>query len=479
QWLTGVGWGSFADVFTFYRAHSADDKIAMHPESDWLWWISETGLIGLVAMIIALCALAQRILPFHSRRHETLRIIPSTALLAFALHTFFDVPAHFLGTIFPAFFLYGIAWDSYRGVATRFPRWAYQVLGCILVGVGALWVMADFLGKPWQSDVARAIHQREVQQAIASQDNKRIILATDAALQDDPFNYGYYIHRAEAEFYSGMSLDKVRADFALASFVEPWAYQVSYAIGLFWLPNSDSLAYAAFSEALRRQSSNTEGFYKDLVLASVGKDSFGPYMVKLALQSAGFRYSYLMYVDDKAFVALAPTLVAVDPRMRAWTVGQRWDILRRWALLSPKAALPYVDVTPEVVPQSWQLLALCYGGSGDFQKAAKLCHDRAVPPNVPNVMELRTIDELERRLQSNPDDSWTASALLEYGLRTKDWALAQEALNPLMSQKQVPAYAAYWQAEIYYKNGKYEDSWKAWKKFAEQAWQGPPGSGGV
>lgn len=479
HWLTGVGWGDFREVFNFYREHSAVDALILHPESDWLWWVSETGLLGLVIVIVALCALAAGVLPFHSRRHETLRIIPATALLAFSLNTFFDVPAHFLGTIFSAFFLYGIAWDSHTGVPTRFPKIGYRVLGIVLVLMGCVWVLASVFDKPWQTEVARSILQTRLKEAGASQDNSRIINAADAALKDDPFNYSYYIQKAQAEFYAGDSIEKVRADFDLAQFVEPWAYQVSYNIGLFWLPNSDALAYAAFSDALKRHSSNTSGFYKDIVLTMVGKDSFGPYMTKLAAQSPGFRYAYLMYMDDKSFAAAVPALISVDPKMREWTVGQRWDILKRWALLDPKKALSDIDVSPEIVPQSWQLLALCYGGLGQFEKASKLCHERAVAPSIPNVMELRTIDELEHRLETNPDDTWTAAALLQNGVKTKDWKLAQEALDSLMKQKQVPAYAAYWQAEVYYRDGKYEDSWKAWKKFAEQAWQGPEGSGGV
>ena len=58
--VSGVGLGSFDGVFPFFRSLSASIWRTVHPESDWLWFACEAGVLAGLLAVGAGCLLAAR-----------------------------------------------------------------------------------------------------------------------------------------------------------------------------------------------------------------------------------------------------------------------------------------------------------------------------------------------------------------------------------------------------------------------------------
>lgn len=121
--LTGVGLGSFEDVFPLFRVASAMAVRANHPESDWLWLVCESGfLAGLLAWAVAI------LLAVRCIRLGQNGAVGLAALAAVAAHGLLDVPAHSL----PIFFLVAALAGSGGGGRSTCPATWPAAIGLIL-----------------------------------------------------------------------------------------------------------------------------------------------------------------------------------------------------------------------------------------------------------------------------------------------------------------------------------------------------------
>lgn len=92
--LTGVGLGMFQYVFPQYQDASLSASLALHPESDWLMLLSETGWIPLLALLAALLWWVRAVWRARQNVEWTVRWGLASATLTGALHGLIDVPWH-------------------------------------------------------------------------------------------------------------------------------------------------------------------------------------------------------------------------------------------------------------------------------------------------------------------------------------------------------------------------------------------------
>jgi hypothetical protein len=101
----GVGAGQFAQVFPQYRekTNASNDSKCLHPESDWLMMLAETGwpatlclAVGVIAVFLTAVRQARR------GRARFLRMGCVVAALLLGLHGIFDVPGHRVGLAWAA-----------------------------------------------------------------------------------------------------------------------------------------------------------------------------------------------------------------------------------------------------------------------------------------------------------------------------------------------------------------------------------------
>jgi O-antigen ligase len=98
--LLGHGLDSFAGIFPLYQTIELENQIVLHPESSWLLWLTE---LGIVPVIIGLVAATLFLVPqmrglFARHRSFFLHAGGIAAFAVLLIHGIFDVPAHRWGT---------------------------------------------------------------------------------------------------------------------------------------------------------------------------------------------------------------------------------------------------------------------------------------------------------------------------------------------------------------------------------------------
>ena len=108
--VTGFGKGMFPYVFQQYRNHSANNKLPVHPESDWLKMAAESGIISaLLLLTLAVLLFSDVMRRAQNRRSWPLNLALLIAAAVVPVHGIFDVPGHRIGLGLSAVLLLALA----------------------------------------------------------------------------------------------------------------------------------------------------------------------------------------------------------------------------------------------------------------------------------------------------------------------------------------------------------------------------------
>ncbi len=160
--LLGHGISTFKGLFPFYQRLTLDDNVVLHPESSWLQWLAELGIIP-VLILAGICVrlLASRIGPLFKRRGTFYLSAGAIAgLSAFVLHSAMDVPGHRWATAGYALALFALVCPISREahvIGAESPSAAFMPLA-----IGVYWAL-PFLGLAfaWQPVVVDQLRARD------------------------------------------------------------------------------------------------------------------------------------------------------------------------------------------------------------------------------------------------------------------------------------------------------------------------------
>ena len=160
--LLGHGVDSFAGLFPFYQRLTLDDNVVLHPESSWLEWLCELGLVP-VAILTGLAGrmIVSRLGAIFKRRGTFYLSAGALAGVAAVLvHSAIDVPGHRWPTAGFALALLALACPISREVqiiGAAAPRTALVPLA-----IGAYWALPFFgFALVWQPVYAAQLCSRE------------------------------------------------------------------------------------------------------------------------------------------------------------------------------------------------------------------------------------------------------------------------------------------------------------------------------
>ena len=139
---SGVGTGQFRYVFPQYRLASKSPHMSVHvhPESDWLWLVAETGVVAAGFVALGLILVAGRafrgVLRSRSRPLVTGGLVAASMVM---FHGWFDVPGHQVGLAWGAGLLLAMSLrgDGHHGVPCgRRVTLAWRIGGVAIGGAG-------------------------------------------------------------------------------------------------------------------------------------------------------------------------------------------------------------------------------------------------------------------------------------------------------------------------------------------------------
>jgi O-antigen ligase len=147
--VTGVGLGLFRYRFPAYRDVSATNSVCLHPESDWLWVVTETGIASALVLLILIVLVVKRALHGARRsRSWPLRLACLLAALVVPFHGIFDVPGHRIGLSFSALLLIALSFRNSKGTpdAGKMYRSGFRAIGVVVGIAGLLLIRGEWVG---------------------------------------------------------------------------------------------------------------------------------------------------------------------------------------------------------------------------------------------------------------------------------------------------------------------------------------------
>jgi tetratricopeptide (TPR) repeat protein len=255
----GIGLGNFDAVFPWFRNASLNGQRILHPESDWLWLVSETGAGALFFCILALACCFRWPGRVLRTKEKEVQLACKIAIVLFLINSLFDVPGHRLGTIFPLFVVGGICCRStLTAEGARVIPWISRLLGVGLVVFGAFLLRSD------SADL-------QLQVAVKDGDWEKAKQMASSALTRAPLNWSLYMTRGYANVHEKKWL-QATADFRCALLLEPKLAIVPFDEGRAWIGVSVPMAVSGWKECLRRSRGDERSEYYRQILDESARD---------------------------------------------------------------------------------------------------------------------------------------------------------------------------------------------------------------
>lgn len=323
---TGVGPGQFAQVYPQYRERiTVNDAKCLHPESDWLMMLAETGwpsTLCLAAGVIAVFFTSVK--QARSGRGRFLRTGSIVAALLLCLHGVFDVPGHRVGLAWAAALLLALSLrsqpgDSSSSEPSRISNPCWRILGGVLTLAGLFLIYAQWTGRSVLPSVqvrqsmreAKKLYDqdqaafdrakaegREYEPSPADDPLETALLKVAQAIDVTPLDpYPHYVRGSLALHYDDKHAIADRS-FALQRRLEPTRVNVPLHQALAWGVQDRRQVAALWKMALERASSE-ESLHPG--------SSFGvTYTYQSVLHAAG---------KDESLVTAALDLAGGDPAL--------------------------------------------------------------------------------------------------------------------------------------------------------------------
>lgn len=461
----GVGLGNFSALFPFYRVKSANESRAIHPESDWVWFVAEAGWWTAAAVAVGLLILFYDAFPLERGTSRALRMASTIGVLAFAVHGCIDVSAHRLGAFVPACFL---AWlmihPRHNTSAPPWWRGLFRFTGIVMMGLGACWIWATFSPRwiPSSAGVEKAKYRSDV--LIKAGNNPEAIKVIDQALSWAPLDWELYYRRGVARVYT--EPDIARMDFLRARTLEPLSSLVPLQEGILWLPIRPTYAVSAWGEALRRNLHNPHEYYMDMLQRATGQPVVLDGLRQLGLNRPQLLLIYAGKLGPEDFQVLRQQLLLQDPRLTAFSAPEKQNFFGLWVRAEGLSAfVTAVQQVPEWKEEAWFYLAQDLAQRGEFSSAYLLAHSKIEEPQFPQINNRDTLEVLEQRAQLRPDDFATAYLLIRGYLIAKRATEAYNRATIVTKQKDCPDYFHYLRAGIAASQNLWPDAWNELQQY--------------
>lgn len=468
SWI-GVGLGNFGAVFPFVRDASRNEARILHPESDWIWLLTEAGWGALLLVMVGWGSILVLHFPAERGTARTLRLAGFIGVVGFAMHGLVDVSAHRMGSFLPACLLaLLLIHPRYLTNVSYGLRFGFRWLGLVWIVVGGFFVWSWYSPQllPATAGVIRA--KQAADQALSKGDAATALRTLNRGLDWAPLDWELYYRRATAQLRTDPS--QARLDFLRARTLEPTSSLLPLQEGFLWLPISPVHTAIAWNEALRRDRHNVAELYAGLLSESRKVPIVYEELKRTSLNRPELFVVFAASATPQEFREMRLQLLRLDPKLTTYTAAQRQQLLRLWSEKEGLASL--VDAIQQV--PEWQnlakpYLAQNYAAKGDYAQAYALLHASEPDPRFPQLHANVPLDTLRARVLQRPDDFASAYLLVRTYLTASNHEAALEVIRVTTQQKGCPSYFYHLHAEAAASLGRWEEAWKALLQYEQLA----------
>jgi hypothetical protein len=461
----GVGLGNFSSVFALYRDLSQNGSRVLHPESDWLWLVAETGWLGLLAAV-ALGLGAAAAFPFQHKGDFSLRLMGLIGGFAFALHGMVDVSGHRMGAFWPAVLIFALAIRQESLFPAPRSAIVLRLAGGGLLVLATFWIFqaAGVVRAPGKIQVERArlLNRENLAQGNLADVSRR----ASEALEIAPLDWELYFQRGAAEVVRPGGEKQALADFRRARFLEPSSLRLRHREAELWMRFRQAHAVEPIVEGARLAGRSQPDEAKFLLrMATFGAESRSR-LVRLPGLELWMKALFIGELEGTEFDRVLEGMLRADPKLDLLTPRERSLFFEAWSgRKGMQAVAAFVESVPERRPEAWKTLAQGLAEKRNYEMACRLVRENAPAPRLPSVSAFGSRRDLENTVILRPDDLFSAYTLYLLQKEQKDLRDGLTTLRRVTAQKEAPAYFHYLEAGACEELGRWEEAWAAWRRY--------------
>ncbi|NCY22325.1 hypothetical protein EBX31_10280 [bacterium] len=390
-WL-GVGPGNFESFFPRYRTRTASTQsIALHPESDWIWFACEYGLPATLLLILGIILFLLQAGPGKNPEGWITRSAGLSALIAFALHGLVDVPGHRFGTVWPMLIVAGMivsrksSTSELEKPAPIWERFLIRGLGAGVLFLGLSWAIGLLTHSNWPITAAVERARSGVADAWKADNVERGLAEAERGLALAPADQALRFLRGKALLFFKDSEAEAQREFAIQSWLEPNLLAIPLDQATAWIelrPQDPNYALAAYREALQRsERCLTRDRGPEQVLEHMSRmTSVSPTLqaqiLPLIENQPRLLSLYLNNLNPDMFRPTLATILAQNPTLDGWDETALTKLFINWSRKGEPGTLePALESHPQWWAAGWPLLSQLRMKSGNTREALELAQN--------------------------------------------------------------------------------------------------------
>lgn len=503
--IAGIGSGNFSAVFATKSHDFLKPSIAGHPESDWLWSAVELGWPATLLIASLFAWWASRCFRFEHRTLRLMRLAAFIAVCGFALHAFFDVPAHQIGALWPALFLASTAVhpallkrfcsDSVEAAEDGRPHstasispsstvaadrlrlrnrdWrarfdqakaasiVFRLLGIFFIAVGIWWFASVLSAQilPTSAGLRRSL--QEIESARIKEDYQTMLERASKALQIAPLNWELYFKRGFAEAAMHQSRSETLRDFAAARYLLPDWPDLYLKEGTIWLGVGErDLAFDVWKQGMRHLPEIAPSLYADIFGLIKSDPDLRDEWRKLSESDKRCLLEFLHSADSTEFELELQQMMVDGRQLQNFTPEELETLFTLWYDKGDRLWLAQtLQEHSEWKKMAWRRLARVYAEYGDYRQAFETA-DQFLP-QTDNTESAVSSGELALRFRSNPADAGAGEALALALAREDKIDGALLTLRAIRDLPGSPKYLPALEARLWAKKQDWKRAWNA------------------
>lgn len=455
--LLGHGVQTFGGVFPFYQRLTLDDNVVLHPESSWLQWLCELGMLPVVAVVLLALALLRSRLGnlLHRQSGFFIGAGALAGLAAAVVHCAIDVPGHRWGTAGYALALFAIVCPVAREV--RLLGAPVPLVALVPLLTGIYWLL-PFVGirAPWQP-----VTIAQLQAAEASGRTPRPSLEEwNGALRFFPLSRELHHEAAMRELAGGAPKTSAwQRHIEAVHRLTPggWRYPISHARAVKRI--SPTLCIHYWQVAIGRG-----GWRATEMLGNALAETAG-------LPGAGALWENFVTANPRLALAYARLLREGDtqPLFRMWwkARGASTDLSddevkdfyrygRLWA--SGEEILGWMSLHAHRRKADFRVWADLLQSKGLSERAWQLCAGRMPDPGYPSPVGAGLREEIEARIRIAPDNSANYADLARVTEQGGDREGANRIVLEFAAKEDAPSWFLRRGAHVLAADGKFREA---------------------
>jgi O-antigen ligase len=466
QPVFGVGLGNFDGVFGMYRDRYRSTNRPIHPESDWVWWLCETGVPGFLLLAGWLGWMFWRAWPRMSDKDRRLRRAAWIVLGVFVLHGGVDVPGHRLGSVLAALFFLPLALPLVavpEGAGVR-SVWGWRAWGTawglaiILLGgvlAGAAWGTLDWPG--------RAKVERLWQQAVASDSAEKPGEALEASLAASrlaPLDWRPYLMQGCARLGLNLDWKKAERSFWMVRMLEPDSPYVPLEIGSYWLGKDPGRVLSNWKVALQRRTFQRPGFFQEMAGLAQKDPVTLAQLPRLAADHPELALFALDLAPDGDFERALQKIVQRPPAEYELGETDLGPFFRTWRKRrGDEEFIREIGRLPQWLEAGWWTAAEVHAERKQWHEVFRLVDRYLAAPAQPKLEDEES--RAREALRKQPEDLPAGVFLFQKAMADGNLPAARKRLDVLLALPDPPRYLFYWDVQLCRKEGREPEAWAA------------------